>query len=141
METAFRLSRPAPATSARVFADADGRRAGHAADGRVAQVVERVVGHVVLDDVPPHVARRPRGQRVDLDEPELRIALDDSGPRARGRLLAPDGRDPRAEARQHLAQRLDLAQATTLFRVALPEPLAAEVGLRFEREPRRAPLE
>src|SRR3712207_2978844 len=113
MQTAFRFSRAAPATRARVFADADGRRAGHAADRSVAQVVERVVGHVVLDDVPPHVARRPSGQRVDLDEPELRVALDDRGPGARGSLLAPDGRDPGAETRQHLAQRLDLAQTAT----------------------------
>src|SRR5918995_84293 len=99
MYSAFRLARAAPATGAWVFADVDKRGARGAADGRVAEVVQRVVRHVVLRDVVPHVARRPRGERVDLDEAELRVALDDAGPGARRRLVAAARRDPRARAR------------------------------------------
>src|SRR5918993_1391973 len=141
MYSAFRLARAAPATGARVFADTDERGARGAADGRVAEVVQRVVRHVVLRDVVPHVARRPRGERVDLDEAELRVALDDAGPGARRRLVAADGRDPRAKLGERLAQRLDLTQAAALRRVALPQTFAVARGLRFEREARRAPLE
>src|SRR5215207_5695125 len=141
VQTAFGPGRAAPAPGARVFADADGRRAGRAPDGRVVQIVKRVVGHAVLEDVAPHVARRPGRERVYLDEPELRVTLDDAGPGPRRRLFAADGRDPRAQARERLPQRLDLAQPATLFRVALPQPFTVQVCLRPEREAGRATLE
>src|ERR671930_392451 len=43
-----------------------GRRAVRAADRRVAAVVQRVVGEVVVDDVAPDVGLGPVGERVGL---------------------------------------------------------------------------
>src|SRR4051794_26253333 len=104
-------------------------------------IVQRVIWHVVFHDVAPDLACRPRGERVDLDEAELWVALDDAGTRARRRLVPADGRHPCVQAPEHLLQRLDLAQRAAEVRLALPEPLAVFGRLRIERKVRRSPLE
>src|SRR5882672_8596758 len=59
---------PPPATRAQVLALLRRARAGRAADGGVALVVERVVGKVVLAHVLPHLFLRPLGERVQLHD-------------------------------------------------------------------------
>ena len=49
---------PPPAAGAHVLAGLDGARAGRAADGGVAAVVQRVVGHAVRAQVVPDVVLR-----------------------------------------------------------------------------------
>src|SRR5262249_14854802 len=58
VETAFLqgLLFPPPAAFALVLAGVDGARAGFAADRVEAAIVERVVRHLVLADVGPHLA-------------------------------------------------------------------------------------
>jgi hypothetical protein len=62
----WRLRLPPPAAGAEVLAQADGARAGRAADAGEELVVQRVVGHLVQRDVVPDVAPGPVGQRVEL---------------------------------------------------------------------------
>src|SRR3984893_190293 len=82
------LARPAPGPLILAVGDRPG--AGPAADARVALVVQRIVGHLVLDHKCPHVPRGPRQQRVDLDQVELGVPLDDAGRGAVHRLVAAD---------------------------------------------------
>src|SRR5688572_24850058 len=90
MKPAFLLLPPAPAAGARVFSGHDGGGARPASDRRVVLIVEGVVRHVVFVDVGPDVARGPTDQRVDLDEAELAVALDDRGVGPIERLVAAD---------------------------------------------------
>src|SRR6266446_8305058 len=68
MYSALSLNRSPPATRARVFTNLHGRGAGRAADGRVAVVVQRVIGYVIPGYVIPYVASGPGGERVDFDK-------------------------------------------------------------------------
>src|SRR5258708_10125912 len=81
MYSALSLNRSTPATRSRVFTNLHGRGAGRAADGRVAVVVKRVIGYVVPGYVIPDVAGRPGCKRVDLDQTELLIPLDQANVR------------------------------------------------------------
>src|SRR5216683_1637408 len=121
VQAALGLGEGAPAPGARVLAGADRRRAGRAPDARVAALVERIGGDLALAHARPHVGAGPCGQRVDLHETELGIALHHAGAGALRRLVAPDGGDPGIEL-QHLdPQRLDLAQVAAQIRGALPQ--------------------
>src|SRR5438874_2418891 len=68
-----RIRLPPPAAGAIGLARLDRARARRAADRRVALVVQRVIRHVVLAHVVPHLVLRPLGQRVELD---ARAAVD-----------------------------------------------------------------
>src|SRR5205823_12926809 len=57
-----------PEAGAIGLARLDRARARRAADRRVALVVQRVIRHVVLAHVVPHLVLRPLGQRVELDD-------------------------------------------------------------------------
>src|SRR5690606_27758966 len=81
------------------------------------------VGHVVFLDVRPHLLERPRGQRVELHEPERLIPLDDSGVLPRLALLAADAGDPRLARAERLLQRHDLPRVAALVRLALPQAI------------------
>ena len=82
----------------------DGTGAGLAADRDEAPIVERVVGHVVIADVRPHLRRGPVAERVELEQrtlgrPERLVELDHRhvGPRSRALILALAG-DPASGA-------------------------------------------
>src|SRR5262249_60970773 len=62
---------PPPATGALVLARVGRASARLTADRHEAAIVERVVRHVVLADVRPHLLRPPVGERVELDERPL----------------------------------------------------------------------
>src|SRR5207302_9627774 len=107
-----RVLLPPPTAGARVLVGCNGARAGLAADAGVAAIVERVVWHVVLADVAPHVVVGPVGERVQLDDAAMDLVdLEglDVGPRRR--LVAAQAGDPGIKAGQRSAERLDLADA------------------------------
>jgi hypothetical protein len=103
-----------------------------AADRRVAAIVQRVVRHVVGVEVTPDVVVGPRDERVDLDQAELLVVLDDARAGALGGLVAADRRDPGVEADQRVLQRHDLAQLAAAIRIALPETRAVRAGLLLD---------
>src|SRR2546422_5999992 len=78
-----RVRLPPPAPVARGLARCDRPGARRAADRRVAPVVERVRGHVVVARVVPDLVLRPLGERVQLhDRTVVMVDLDlaDVGP-------------------------------------------------------------
>ncbi len=98
MDSALSLNRSAPASGASIFANLHGRRAGCAADRRVAVVVKRVIRHVVPGNVIPDIVGGPRSERVYFNEPKLLIALDKARLPAGRRLIATNRRDPGAKS-------------------------------------------
>src|SRR6266545_510100 len=105
-----RIRLPPPAPGALGLARLDRTRARCATDGRVAAVVEGVIGNVVLAHVVPDLVLRPLGERVELhDRAVVVVDLDLADVRPRRPLVAAQARDPRVELGQVLVQRLDLA--------------------------------
>src|SRR5262249_34984185 len=125
-----------PAAGPRVLPGAHRARAGPAADARIALRVERAHRHVVPAHVVPHRVARPGHERIDLDEPEACVALEDLGPRTIPRLVAADRGDPGLEARARGLQRLDLADRAAAVGIALPQAIAVERPLLLEVEGR-----
>src|SRR5712671_7770754 len=121
VQAAFGLGEGAPPSGAGRLSRPDLARAGSAADARISALVQRVGGDAALPHARPDLGAGPGGERIHLDEPEIRIALHHAGPGALRGLVAADGGDPGVE-QQHLgAQRLDLAQIAALVRRVLPE--------------------
>src|SRR5579884_1086156 len=110
MESTLRLvlARPAPLTPLA------GQRARLASDRGVALVVERVVGKIVLEDVVPDVLLGPVGERVDLPDIALVVALELGGGGPRRRLLTADAGDPRLDAGQRPLEPVDLGGAAAV---------------------------
>src|SRR6056297_4365166 len=100
MDAAFGLVVIAPAARARVLARADGGGAGHAADGRVSARHQRVPGQTVFLHVGAYIARRPMGERVDLDAPAAVLHLEEIERGAGAGLIALAPGDPAVEPRQ-----------------------------------------
>src|SRR4051794_26172744 len=101
---------PPPAARAGGFARRDRSRAGRAADRRVPAVVERVVRHLALAHVVPHLVLRPLGERVQLhDRAVVVVELDLADVRPACPLVAPKAGDPGVEAREVPRQRPHLA--------------------------------
>src|SRR6185369_3460231 len=121
VQTTFGLLKSAPTSRALAFVVLDRSGARHTADRRIALVVKRVVGNVVLVDVAPHVALGPSGQGIDLDQTKLRVTFDDLRVCSCRGLFATNRGDPRSQAREHVFQRFDLALATTEIRIAFPK--------------------
>src|SRR5262245_40337266 len=133
VQTALLLFPPAPAARARILSGSHGTRAWPAADARVAAVVQRVVRDVLGADVRPHMVVGPGHQRIDLQQVERFVALDDAGGRAVLRLVTADRGHPGLEAGHRLAQRLDLAELAAAVRGALPERRTVGRGLLGDR--------
>src|SRR6266853_2072378 len=101
---------PPPAAGTFVLTFGGGAGAGGAADRGVAEVVERVVGEVVLVDVRPDLVSGPISQRGDLGEAFMRgIGRNDRRFLARWRLVPAQAGDPRVVSRQRAGQRPRLA--------------------------------
>src|SRR4051794_10259019 len=101
---------PPPAPGARLLPRRDRARAGRAADRRVATLVERVRGNVVLAHVLPDLVLGPLRQRVELDDGVVIVVdLDLADVRTRRPLVAAQPGDPRVEPLQVRRQRLHLA--------------------------------
>src|SRR6266542_1653485 len=112
-----RIRLPPPAPGALGLARLDRTRARCATDGRVAAVVEGVIGNVVLAHVVPDLVLRPLGERVELhDRAVVVVDLDLADVRPRRPLVAAQARDPRVELGQVLVQ--PLAQLVRLVRQA-----------------------
>src|SRR5574343_1135838 len=108
---------PPPAAGAELLAQADGARAGRAADAGEELVVQRVVVHLVVGDVVPHIAPGPVGQRVELVQTlagHFAFVVQRHLGAGVGLLLAQTG-DPGRFAGQRARQRLHLADAAALF--------------------------
>src|SRR4051794_3640055 len=90
VQPAFCLVQLRPAS----VAPGRGQRAMGAADRLVAAVVQRVVGHVVLVDVRPHLRLAPVRQRVRLPELVALVERQLRGEAARVRLRAAQPGDP-----------------------------------------------
>src|SRR5690349_10794001 len=137
MNSTLSLGRPGPAPRARVAARG-WTRTWHTADARVALVEQRVVGHIVREDIRPDFAFAPKGQRVDLQQRVPRAPLHQLGRRAGSRLVTADAADPGVVGRQRLGQRGDLANGAAAVGIALVKPLALLASLLVERERRVA---
>src|SRR5574343_1270003 len=108
---------PPPAPGAEFLAQADGPCAGRAADAREKLVVQRVVVHLVLGNVVPHIAPGPFGQRVELVQTlDCHFALVmQRHLGAGGRLFLAQSGDPGCLAGQCARQRLHLADAAAFL--------------------------
>src|SRR5687767_10951662 len=92
MDAALGLSKAGPATSAGAIGTSCART-WHAADARVAAVEQRIVGHILREDIGPDLALAPEGQRVELEQVVAWAPLHQLGRGARGRLVAADAAD------------------------------------------------
>src|SRR5215210_6257045 len=121
MDAALELVRAGPASRALVLAPEDGTRARHAADRRIARVVQRVVRNLVHVDVGPHAFGIPVDDGLDLPDAVALRPFDPLCAGARQRLFAADTGDPRLVRGERALERLDLADVAAAVRVALPE--------------------
>src|SRR5438445_8580211 len=94
MQAAFELGGAGPAAGAVGLVGADRPGAGPAADARIAPIVKGIVRHVVVENELPDVALGPVGERIDLDQLELMVPLDDSRVGASVSLIAANRADP-----------------------------------------------
>src|SRR5689334_23307304 len=100
---------PPPAAVASRLSRSDRPRARRAADRRVAALVQRMRGNLVLVCVLPDLVLRPLRKRVELhDRAVVVVDLDLADVRARRPLVAPETGDPGVERMQMLRQRQDL---------------------------------
>src|ERR1700730_13793347 len=121
MDPALELVRPRPPSGAFVLADEDGTRAGHAADRRIARVVQRVVRNLVYVDVRLDALRVPVHHGLDLPHPVTVRPLDALCICAGQCLLPPDAGDPGVVRRERALERLDLADVAAAVGLALPQ--------------------
>src|SRR5215470_8531799 len=98
MQSAFGFLPPAPAASPRVLTRSDRRRAWPAADARIAAIVQRVIGNIMLVHVGSHLGAGPGDQRIDLDKSELWIGFDDGRCGTIRGLVTTDRRHPGCKA-------------------------------------------
>src|SRR5918992_2187171 len=98
VDSALELPAARPAPGALVLALADGTRARHAADRRVALLVQRVDRNLVHERVRVDALRVPVDERLDLPDTVALAPLDLLRVRSRRRLSAADARDPRVVA-------------------------------------------
>ena len=90
-----------PARGVSALARASG--AGHAADRRVALVVQRVVGDLMVPDVVPDSLVVPVGERVQLPEAEALVPAELRAALGAGRRVDPaDARDPAVDPVERL---------------------------------------
>src|SRR6266850_483280 len=120
---------PPPAPGANVFARDGGAGAGRAADGTVALVVQRVVGHLEGADVFPYLALAPVGKWIDLDDTPRGIVFLQLELGTRDGLLAALAGDPGFLAFERALERLDLADMAAALAqlLAFVEGIAAEI--------------
>jgi len=111
VEPALGLGRLGPAA----LAAGSRLRARLTADRRVAAVVERVVGKVVVVHVAPHVALRPSGEGVVLGDAAPLVVVDQGSVAAGARLLAADAGDPSVDAGQGALERGHLGVAAAVL--------------------------
>src|SRR5262249_53351671 len=120
VDAALDLVRAGPASRALVLADHDRPRARHAADRRIALVVQRVVGNLVHVDVRLYALRVPVDDGLHLPDPVARRPLDLLRGCTRERLLAADTAHPGVERRECVLERLDLPDMTATVGLGLP---------------------
>src|SRR5262249_2823329 len=115
MQAALRLRKPAPAAGPLVFTQQHGPRTWPAAYARIALIMQRVIGNVVLRNEGPHFLLRPIGQRADFDEAEFLIPAHDWGSRPVRALVAADGAGPGVHADDCLLEHFHLAIEAALI--------------------------
>src|SRR5918994_4263295 len=134
VQSALGLLEPGPAARPGVLADGRLPGAVGAADRRVALVVQRVVGDVVLVDVGPDLLLRPIGEWVQLPEPEAPVPAELRRPSARLGVRAANAGDPQIDGGEGGAHRLDLADSAARIGVSSPELVPVEARLLLERD-------
>src|ERR687886_2392971 len=135
MDAALELVRAGPAPGPLVLAGRDRAGARHAADRRVAAIVERVVRDLVDVDVGLDALGVPVDERLDLPDAVPLRPLHLLRVRPRRALLAPDAGDPGAVRGERAFERLDLPDVATAVGVGRPEAVG-----RIDR-PERPQLE
>src|SRR5919198_4077076 len=120
VDAALELVRPGPAPGPLVLAAGNGARARHAADRRVALVVQRVVRNLVHVDVGLDALGVPVDDGLHLPHPVALRPLELLRVRARQRLLTADAGDPRVIRLESALERLDLANVAAAIRLRLP---------------------
>ena len=111
----LRFPLPPPSAGELGLAGPDCTGARCAADRRKAPVVQGIVGNAVFADERENPLARPVEQRVDLDQPMMRI---DNGKRDAGalmRLIGAQAGDPCRGPREGAPERLDLATLEEAF--------------------------
>src|SRR5688572_23330526 len=121
VQAALGLFFAAPPPRPGVLAGRNRARARRAADARVVLIVERVVRHLMLSHVRLDLLKGPARERVDLDEAEAPIPSDDRRVRAFGRLVAPNGGDPRAVVGERRLQRPHFPEIAAPVGLTLPQ--------------------
>src|SRR4051794_26709018 len=111
------------------------KRAVRAADRLVAAIVQRVVRHVVLVDVGPHLRLAPIRERVRLPQPVALVEGELRGEAARVRLRPAQPGDPAVDVFERASQRRDLANAAARVGVGLPQLRPEPLLLLGERQP------
>ncbi len=76
--------------------------------------------------------RGPGCQWIDLDQAELRVALDGTRPGARGSLVSANGGDQRSQTDERFLQGLDLEQTAAVVWLAFPQTVAELSRLQFQ---------
>src|SRR4029078_174800 len=117
MQPAFGLGEAAPAAGTLVFAQKHSSRAGPAADARIALIMERVIGGVVLGDETPALLLGPVGQRADFDEAEFLVPADDRRCGPVGTLIAANRTRPGVHSDDSLLQHPYFAVKAALVRI------------------------
>src|SRR4051812_45668957 len=121
MDAALELVRAGPAARSLVLALDDGTGARDAADGRIARVVQRVVGNLVDLDVRLDAFGVPVDYGLNLPDAVALRPFDPLRVGACQRLLAADAGDPRVVGSQRPLERLDLADGGTPVGGGLPQ--------------------
>src|SRR6201984_502817 len=98
VQSAFRLLEPGPASGAGIFAGTNRARAVRAADAGEVLIVQRVVGHIVLVQIVPNVFGGPICDWVNFYKLKFLVPLNFVGAGAGRGLIAPDRRNPCAQA-------------------------------------------
>ena len=98
MQAALLLRNTGPAAGSRIFSWMDGSCAVSAANARVIEIMQRIVGDIVLADVCPDFIDCPVNNWVDLDDLELGVPFDFARLRTSSSLISPDSRDPSIQA-------------------------------------------
>src|SRR5207244_1494099 len=122
--------RPRPPACPFIFAFLHCSGAWPATDARIALIVQRVVRHFMLGHEGPNILLGPAQQRIDFDQAELRIPLNDLGNRPVFGLVATDGAEPSVIAGHFAAKGQDLPIMATLVRAMAIEG-SAMLGFVF----------
>src|SRR5690625_280106 len=95
MDATLKLVASSPSAVTFIFPVTDRTGAGNTADARVAFILKRVVGEVVVTDIVPDLFTAPGSHRIDFHRLGCRVIFNDLYIFSSRRLMATDAGDPR----------------------------------------------